>query len=474
MRYAVVGRLGRGGMGVVDLAHDEDGRPVALKRVPLAGSSFEMADARRRIRREAEVLRSLDHPGIVSLLDVLDDGDDVVLVMPHLGGGTLADRVRLGGPLPAMDVAVLAGSLLPALAAAHRQGVVHRDLKPANVLFDDDGRSHLADFGVALSRDLTVGLTGGGLVVGTPAFMAPEQARGEPVGAPADVFALGATLRFALTGRDPYGDGDARSLMRRAAAGKVERLPRSVPVGVRRHLDAMCDPDPRRRPTAAALAGGPAGTAVRTRRWPSLVRRRGRRLAVPAVAAVGLVAVGALALAARPSGDEATATPTTRPAPPCQDLPYQPCGAEPAPFTDGRSCTDDHDDYDADPVNGCEAAPDRLADGAPLVGRLAATLVPRADVDRYELDVVDRAQLLCDGELKVTLTAPAGVAQRVRVLDGDDVVAEASSANATPATAAVPEPGCFSDDGTTLVVEVSSVGSDRSAEPYALSVRGSF
>src|SRR5215210_8612429 len=100
MRYAVVGRLGRGGMGVVDLAHDEAGRSVALKRVPLAGSAAEIDEARRRIRREAEVLRSLHHPGIVSLLDVLDDGDDLVLVMPHLGGGTLADRVRLGGPLP--------------------------------------------------------------------------------------------------------------------------------------------------------------------------------------------------------------------------------------------------------------------------------------------------------------------------------------------------------------------------------------
>src|SRR4051794_21836020 len=139
MQYAVIGRLGRGGMGVVDLARDPAGRSVALKRVPLSGSADEMAEARRRILREAEVLRSLHHPGIVSLLDVLDDGDDLVLVMPHLSGGTLADRVRLSGPLPPDTVSRLAGPLLAALAAAHRQGVVHRDLKPANVLFDELG-----------------------------------------------------------------------------------------------------------------------------------------------------------------------------------------------------------------------------------------------------------------------------------------------------------------------------------------------
>src|SRR3954467_12867101 len=99
MHYAVLGRLGRGGMGVVDLATAADGRQVALKRVPLHGSAAEIDQARRRIRREAEVLRSLRPPAIVELLDVLDDGDDLVLVMPFLPGGTLTERVRTYGTL---------------------------------------------------------------------------------------------------------------------------------------------------------------------------------------------------------------------------------------------------------------------------------------------------------------------------------------------------------------------------------------
>src|SRR4051812_8859940 len=122
MAYEVVRRLGRGGMGVVDLATDADGRHVALKRLPLHGSSEEIGRARARIRREAEVLGTLDHPGIVGLLDVVDDGDDVVLVMPYLAGGSLHDRVSTGGPLSEPEVGRLGDQLLDALAAAHRQG----------------------------------------------------------------------------------------------------------------------------------------------------------------------------------------------------------------------------------------------------------------------------------------------------------------------------------------------------------------
>src|SRR5690606_23536651 len=114
-------------MGVVDLAVDPQGRPVALKRLSLHGSAAELAAARARVRREAEVLARLDHPAIVRLLDVLDDGDDVVLVMAHLGGGSLADRVRESGPLTPAELQAIADALLPALAAAHRAGVVHRD-----------------------------------------------------------------------------------------------------------------------------------------------------------------------------------------------------------------------------------------------------------------------------------------------------------------------------------------------------------
>ena len=207
MAYERVARLGRGGMGVVDLARRADGTEVALKRLTLHGSSDDIARARQRIQREAEVLTRLQHPNIVELLEVIDHGEDVTLVMPYLTGGTLADRVVRHGPAPPEEVLRLADDLAGALAAAHRAGIVHRDLKPANVLFDADGVPHLADFGVASSRDDTAGLTAVGTVVGTPGFMAPEQARGEEAGQAADVFSLGATLLHAATGVGPYGKG---------------------------------------------------------------------------------------------------------------------------------------------------------------------------------------------------------------------------------------------------------------------------
>jgi eukaryotic-like serine/threonine-protein kinase len=174
MAYERVARLGRGGMGVVDLARRADGTEVALKRLTLHGSAFDMARARQRIRREAEALVGIDHPNVVRLLEVLDgdpddddgDGDgstgghdEVVLVMPYLPGGTLADRVGHHGPAPAPEVDRLADALLGGLAAAHRAGVIHRDVKPANVLFDAAGEPQLADFGVAAHRDVTDGLT---------------------------------------------------------------------------------------------------------------------------------------------------------------------------------------------------------------------------------------------------------------------------------------------------------------------------
>ncbi|MBX3286684.1 MAG: serine/threonine protein kinase, partial [Actinobacteria bacterium] len=222
MAYETIRRLGRGGTGVVDLARAPDGREVALKRLSLHGTPEELEKARVRIRREAEVLRQLHHPALVALLDVFDDGDDLVLVMDFLPGGNLSQRVADQGPLPADEVRRLGDRLLDGLAAAHRQGVVHRDIKPANVLFDADGNALLADFGAAIHRDATPGLTASEVVVGTPGFMSPEQARGETATAASDVFSLGATLAFAATGQGPFGTAEPRVLMLRAAAGRTE------------------------------------------------------------------------------------------------------------------------------------------------------------------------------------------------------------------------------------------------------------
>ena len=470
MRYQVREPLGRGGMGVVEAAIAPDGRRVACKRVALHGSATALAQARARVRREAEVLARLHHPGIVGLLDVVDDGGDLVLVMPLLTGGSLSDVVREHGPLSPGQVRAMAPPLLAALAAAHRQGVVHRDIKPANVLFDDAGRPHLADFGIARLRDATPGLTSAGTLLGTPDFMAPEQARGEPAGPASDVFALGATLRWALTGSGPWGHGDPRAVVGRAASGRVEHLGRDVPDDLRHLLVAMLRRRPERRPTAAALAGGPAGTQVL--RPP---RRRPRWALVAAAAAlVAVVAVAAAlaGLAARPP-TEVAAPPEA--APGCLDLPYQPCGQPVAPWTDGRTCVADHADYDGDATNGCEAAPDDL-DGTDL-GRdepLAATLVPADDVDRYPVAVVDALHLTCDGTLRVSIEGPAGTDVRLDVLDGDRVLGSATSRDGARAEVALVEPRCLGDDATTLEARVSWAGEARRGAAYRLERTGSW
>lgn len=466
-------------MGVVDLGRAEDGSQVALKRLTLQGSSSDLARARQRIQREADVLRRLRHPNVVELLEVVQDGDDVVLVMPYLAGGTLADRVAHHGPAPAGEVERLATDLGGAVAAAHRAGVVHRDIKPANVLFDAEGVPHLADFGVASSREHTAGLTAAGSVVGTAGFMAPEQARGESAGQAADVFSLGATLRFAATGEGPYGSGAPELLMHRTANGQIRPLPRMLPAPLRHQLDAMLDPRPERRPSAAALVGGPDGTSVRRAVVPRQRRTtRGRPWrawaglgALAAATLVASVAVAASETASAP-GRRAVDVPATTA---CPDLPYQPCGAtEPAPGTDGERCVDGREDYDGATRNGCEAVPDGLADGTPVVDAVEATIVPRDDVDTYTIDVADGRQLLCDGRLVVTLTAPIGVTLRLEVLEGDDVLGQTTSADGVSSAVTLTERECLFDDSTTLTARVSPIGTDRTANAYVLERRGSF
>ncbi|QXC61475.1 serine/threonine protein kinase [Aquihabitans sp. G128] len=485
MAYETIRRLGRGGMGVVDLARDDDGREVALKRLSLHGTPEELEKARQRIRREAEVLQQLDHPAIVDLLDVFDDGDDLVLVMDYLPGGNLAQRVNGEGPLDGEAIRRMGDRLLDGLAAAHRQGVVHRDIKPANVLFDADGNALLADFGAAIHRDATPGLTASEMVVGTPGFMSPEQARGETATTASDVFALGATLAFAATGEGPFGTADPRVLMLRAAAGRTEKLPRTLPVDLRRRLTAMLDRDPERRPSAAAARGGPDGTHPRTAaRLPRVVARgKAGRIAAGAVVAVLLVGAVIAVLTGNDGGGGPLASPTTK-APaatssttaPCKDLPYRPCGGTDAPNTDGRRCTGRTADYDEDPENGCEAEPDGHSSQTPLRSELRGNIVPADDVDEYPMPVGDGYQLLCDGKVRVELTAPRGASQKLTVLDDDgEELGQASSADGLPGTVTLGDPRCVRDDATTLTVRVEAVdGSAPSAGSYQLVKSGSY
>lgn len=481
MSYRLEERLGRGAMGVVDLAADAEGRPVALKRLVLHGSARDMARARQRIRREAEALARLDHPNIVRLVDLVDDGDEVVLVLPYLAGGTLADHVRQCGPLSPGQVAVLADTLCDALASAHREGVVHRDVKPSNVLFDDAGRAYLADFGMATIRDATSGLTATGAVIGTPDYMAPEQARGEPSTPASDVFSLGATLLYAASGQPPYGDVDPRVTLHRAARGRVAPLPSTLAPEVRRLLAPMLRKDPRRRPSAARARGGTDGTVV----LAGASAGAGHRGNVPAgvlaglgvVTALAIIVAGVLAARSNDAADGAAAAASTDPTvtstTACTPQPYQPCGGPVAPFTDGTRCLDDHADYDNSTANGCEAAPDPN-DGTTFSRRFTANLVPADDVDRYPTPVDDDFQLLCDGQFAVTLVAPAAAAMRVDLIVDDEIVDSAVSSGGRQATVTADDGACFTSEDRTVVTRVSWAGDAHTSEPYELRRSGSF
>lgn len=484
MEYRVTRRLGRGGMGVVDLALDPDGTEVALKRLSLHGSPEEIARARARIRREAEVLGSLDHPGIVRLLDLVDDGDDVVLVMPYLAGGSLHDRVATTGPLDPAAVEALAHRLLDALVAAHRQGVVHRDIKPENVLFTATGEPRLVDFGVARARDHTMGLTATAMVVGTPAFMAPEQARGEAAGAPADVFSLGATLLFALVGTGPYGalDTDPRVLMHRAALGRVERLPKDLPPTLRVLLSNALERQAAKRPSAARLRGGTDGTSPLTG-LVDAVRRNRVVVATGAVATALLLLIGVVALGwSRGPDDLATtgtsvapSTPAAPTTPPCESKPFQGCNpdgtlAEPQANTDGEACLGGFEDYDEYQLNGCEAEPDDLDEVTELTESspsVQGTIVPRDDTDRFVLPVDDGFDLTCSGRLTITLIAPEDMQLELDASRNGNRIGREISAEGRPAEVRVDE-ACGRNDSGEIDVTVRAVGSDRSAERYTL------
>jgi serine/threonine-protein kinase len=201
-RYRLVERVGVSEMSEVWEAHDvELDRRVALK---LLGRG---ADP-ERFEREAQAAAGLSHPNICRLYDYGETDGRPFIVFELLAGGSLEDRLLAGRPLPDAETARIAGELAAALGFAHAQGVVHRDVKPANVLFDEDGTAKLADFGVARITDAST-LTEAGTVLGTAAYISPEQATGEPVGPATDVYAFGVLLYRMLTGHLPFEAGSA-------------------------------------------------------------------------------------------------------------------------------------------------------------------------------------------------------------------------------------------------------------------------
>lgn len=271
-RYVVIGDLGAGGMGVVVRARDERlGRTVAVK--VLTPSALGDAAARARLVREARAVAALDHPGIVHMYDVgATDEGGAYLVMELVGGKTLGDHLREGTLTRAQRIAASV-EVGRALAYAHEKGFVHRDIKPDNVMIRDDGRAVVLDFGLAktvvsgLAATVdAVSVTAKGGFVGTPAYVSPEQARGEEAGPATDQFALAVTVFEAMTGKLPWRGSTALEVISEVLKGEPasmrehdDTIPEALDVAVSRALAKR----PRDRfPDVEAFVSALAATAI--------------------------------------------------------------------------------------------------------------------------------------------------------------------------------------------------------------------
>ena len=279
-RYSIVRELGRGGMGVVYLAHEVHlDRLVAIKLLP--PEKAERAQLREHFLREARLAARLSHPHIIAIHSVNEVAGFVFYVMTYVEGETLAERVRSRGPVSASDGVRMLREVAWALGYAHSMGVVHRDVKPDNILIEaSSGRALVADFGIAaVAGDLD-----GDGVKGTPEFMSPEQALGVDIDARSDLYGLGATAFYAFAGRPPFVGNDATEVLARQVTEQPAPLG-SLGLAVPRKLASLVDQclakEPDNRPASADALAEQLGGAIEQRRalpvaLRAFVRRSGR------------------------------------------------------------------------------------------------------------------------------------------------------------------------------------------------------
>ncbi|NUT41551.1 MAG: serine/threonine protein kinase, partial [Thermoactinospora sp.] len=240
--YRLLGRIGRGGQGEVYLAETPSGERVAAKL--LNADSWADERAQRLFMREVSLAKQVARFCTAQVLDAGMLEAQPYLISEYIDGPSLAERVATGGPLRDGALERLAIGTATALTAIHQAGIVHRDFKPGNVLLGPDG-PRVIDFGIA--RDATTTATVTSQIVGTPAFIAPEQLTGSPAGAASDVFAWGVTMAVAATGTPPFGDDSIPAVINRVLHERPETT--GVQPPLRELVERCMDKDPGRRPT---------------------------------------------------------------------------------------------------------------------------------------------------------------------------------------------------------------------------------
>jgi serine/threonine protein kinase len=261
--YVLLGRLGAGGMGEVFLGRSPGGRPVAVKLVrPQFGADPQF---RRRFAAEVEAARRVGGFYTAHVVDAEPYSDRPWLVTAYVPGPSLLAAVSEHGPLPREAVAVLGAGLAEGLTAIHGCGLIHRDLKPSNVILAADG-PRVIDFGIVRATEIT-SVTASGVIAGTPAYMSPEQARGDrEIGPASDVFSLGSVLAFAATGRSPFGEGTAMAVLYRVVQEEPDLT--DVPDELRGLIATCLAKDPADRPGLAEVLDRLANRGAVAGVWP--------------------------------------------------------------------------------------------------------------------------------------------------------------------------------------------------------------
>ncbi|KAA2264645.1 protein kinase [Solihabitans fulvus] len=266
-RYLLGKRIGSGAMGIVWQAQDQRlHRTIAVKQLLLQPglSAAESDEAKQRSMREGRIAARLQHPHAIAVYDVAEDDGQPWLIMEYLPSKSLSAVLSERGTLPPREVARIGTQVASALAAAHNAGIVHRDVKPGNVLLGDDGTVKITDFGISRATgDVTVTATG--MLAGTPAYLAPEVAKGYDPGPPSDVFSLGSTLYAAIEGMPPFGlNENTIALLHQVASGQITPPRQAGPLTAM--LMKLLRPEPEDRPTMAQakeeLAAVAAGRSI--------------------------------------------------------------------------------------------------------------------------------------------------------------------------------------------------------------------